>query len=108
MAITNMESNARTIVLAIRNEYEMSVQIKKINTGRYIYYVDAVYSPVYGLRFDVNKTTINNQKIGNTLSITKFSIYGIEYDNSIIGSIPDSVSKAIKSFLSIFNKLRNN
>lgn len=106
MAITNIERNVKTIVLAIKGEYEDSVLIKKINTGSYIYYVNAVYCPIYGLRFDVNKTTKNNQKIGDTLSITKFSIYGIEYDNTVIGSIPDSVSKAIKLFLNIFNRVK--
>lgn len=106
MTITNIERNVKTIVLAIKGEYEDSVLIKKINTGSYIYYVNAVYCPIYGLRFDVNKTTKNNQKIGDTLSITKFSIYGIEYDNTVIGSIPDSVSKAIKLFLNIFNRVK--
>lgn len=106
MTITNIESSVKTIVLAIKGEYEDSVLIKKINTGSYIYYVNAVYCPIYGLRFDVNKTTKNNQKIGDTLSITKFSIYGIEYDNTVIGSIPDSVSKAIKLFLNILNRVK--
>lgn len=106
MTITNIERNVKTIVLAIKGEYEDSVLIKKINTGSYIYYVNAVYCPIYGLRFDVNKTTKNNQKIGDTLSITKFSIYGIEYNNTVIGSIPDSVSKAIKLFLNIFNRVK--
>lgn len=106
MTITTIESSVKTIVFAIKGEYEDSVLIKKINTGSYIYYVNAVYCPIYGLRFDVNKTTKNNQKIGDTLSITKFSIYGIEYDNTVIGSIPDSVSKAIKLFLNIFNRVK--
>lgn len=106
MTITTIESSVKTIVFAIKGEYEDSVLIKKINTGSYIYYVNAVYCPIYGLRFDVNKTTKNNQKIGDTLSITKFSIYGIEYDNTVIGSIPDFVSKAIKLFLNIFNRVK--
>lgn len=105
MTITNMESNAKTIALAIKEEYETSVQIKKINTGSYIYYISAVYCPIYGLRFEINKTTISGQKIGNTLIITRFSNYGMEYDNTIIGSIPDSASKAIRLFLNIFYRL---
>lgn len=105
MAITNMVSNARTIALAIKEEYETSVQIKKINTGSYIYYINAVYCPIYGLRFEVNKTTKTNQKLGDTLNITRFSIHGIEYDNTVIGTIPDSVLKAIRSFLNILYRL---
>lgn len=105
MAITNLESSARTIALAIKEEYETSVQVKKINTGSYIYYINAVYCPIYGLRFEVNKTTKNGQKLGDTLNITRFSIHGIEYDNTIIGSIPDSATKAIRLFLNILYRL---
>ena len=106
MKSTSIEYGARIIAIAIKDEYDASVQIKKINTGSYIYTINAIYGAIYGLRFEVDKTKRNGQKVGNTLNITRYSIYGIEYDNTIIGSIPDSLSKTIVQFLRVLNEIR--
>ena len=104
MGITNMESSVRTIALAIREEQESSAQVKRINTGSYIYTIMAIYCPIYGLIFEVNKRDKHGKIMGDNLIITRFSTYGIDYDNTVIGSLPDSVVKAIRMFLVMLNR----
>lgn len=99
MGITNMQSSVRTIALAIREEQESSAQVKRINTGSYIYTIMAIYCPIYGLRFEVNKRDKHGKIMGDNLIITRFSTHGMDYDNTVIGSLPDSVVKAIRMFL---------
>lgn len=106
MAITNMESSARTIALAFKDEQESSAQVKRINTGSYIYTIMAIYCPIYGLRFEVNKRDKHGKIMGDNLIITRFSQYGMDYDNTVIGSLPDSVVKAIRMFLIILNRIK--
>lgn len=101
---TNMEVAARSLKLAQKEGYDdFRAEIKSINTGRYIYYIIGVNVVGKGIVILVEKRRTNGLAIGNVV-IEKFSPYGLEYNNKIMGSLPDSVVKAIKQFASIYNK----
>ena len=102
---TNIEVAARSLKLAQREGYnEFKTMIKSINTGRYIYTVYGIYTVERGIIISVTKYRPNNQLIGHVI-IDRFSNQGLEYDNSLIGSLPDSVSKAIREFAIVYNRI---
>lgn len=95
MAITNFESNLRTIRLSIREGYPACVTIKKLNTGSYNYITRAMNNPGGNVYYEVFKHTKSGKLIGKTLVDATY--HGITYDNRYF-SIPDSIAKAILEF----------
>ena len=101
---TNMEVVASSLKLAQKEGYDnFKADIKSINTGSHIYVICGIYSIGRGVVISVTKYKPYNQLV-DRLIIDRFSNYGLEYDNSIIGSLPDSVVKAIRQFVNIYNK----
>lgn len=104
---TNMEKAASSLRLAQKEGYNnFKADIKSINTGSHIYAICGLYSIERGITISVTKYKPNNRLVG-TLLIDRFSNYGIEYDNTIIGSLPDSVVKEIRQFINIYNNTQD-
>lgn len=95
MGATNFENNLRTIRLAVQQGYNMEVQIKKLNTGSYVYFVSAVNTPGMKVYYIVSKYSKTGKNLGKVL--VDATNYGISYNNTAF-SIPDSISKAILEF----------
>ena len=103
MAHTNFESNVETVKKALKENYNCPVQIKKYNTGSYIYVVQAICNGGSLKTFRVTKYKVNSQCIGY-VDIDRISYYGVEYDNSKIGGIPDSLIGFIRKFYLAVNR----
>lgn len=102
---TNMEVAARGLKIAQKERYnDFKVDIKTINTGSYLYVVRGLYTIENGVSIEVTKYRVNNQLVGR-LVIDRYSNYGIEYDRTVIGTLPESVVKVIKQFINIYNKV---
>lgn len=102
--VINMELAANELKLAQREGYnDFKVSIKTINTGSYLYAITGVYNIKKRVLIEVTKYRANKQLIG-ILIIDRYSNYGIEYDRTVIGTLPESVVKAIKQFINIYNK----
>ena len=96
MGITNFENNILTLKMFIDNNEPGSVQVKRINTGSYIYNIIGYF--VNGeIGYKIHKTRVNGQYIGK-VGIDRISIHGMEYNKSVIGSLPDSVVIEIMRF----------
>ena len=96
MGITNFESNILTLKMCIDNNGSGNVHLKTINTGSHKYYTTVIYENG-NLNYFVDKSRSNGQHLGR-VGIDRISIHGIEYNNRIIGSLPDSVVKEIMKF----------
>ena len=102
---TNMEVAARGLKIAQKERYDdFKVDIKTINTGSHLYVVRGLYTIEKGVLIEVTKYRVNNQLVGR-LVIDRYSNYGIEYDRTVIGTLPESVVKVIKQFINIYNKV---
>lgn len=95
MGTTNFENNLRTIRLAVQQGYNMEVQIKKLNTGSYLYFVSAVSTPGMKVYYIVSKYSKAGKNLGKVL--VDATNYGISCNNTAF-SIPDSISKVILEF----------
>lgn len=95
MALTNFESNLRTIKLSISEGYSTRVVIKKLNTGSYKYIVRALNNPGSNVYYEVYKYDRSGKLIGKTLVDASYN--GISYDSRYF-SIPDSIAKSILEF----------
>lgn len=109
---TNMEVAARGLKVAQKERYDdFKVDIKTINTGSYLYVVRGLYTIENGVSIEVTKYRVNNQLVGrlviDRLVIDRYSNYVIEYDRTVIGTIPESVVKVIKQFINIYNKVED-
>lgn len=103
MAISNIQKSVNLIKSAIKEGKDhFSTILKVINTGSNKYQVWAVYDNIDGVCFRIEKHKSNGQGVG-ILYINRYSYYGCEYDNTVIGSLPDSVIKEILSFVKAFN-----
>ena len=95
MRTTNFENNLRTIRLAVQQGYDTEVQIKKLNTGSYVYFVSAVNTPGMKIYYTVSKYSKTGKNLGKvTVDATN---YGMSYNNKAF-SIPDSIDKVILDF----------
>lgn len=95
MALTNFESNLKTIRLSIDEGYQACVVIKRLNTGSYKYITRALNNPGSNVYYEVYKYEKSGKLVGKTL--VDASYYGINYDNKYF-SIPDSITKTILEF----------
>ena len=105
---TNMEVAARGLKVAQKERYDdFKVDIKTINTGSYLYVVRGLYTIEKGVSIEVTKYRVNNQLVGR-LVIDRYSNYEIEYDRTVIGTLPESVVKLIRQFINIYNNVDYN
>ena len=96
MGVTNFEHSVNTAALAINENAECHVIIKRLNTGRYKYEARFKYEPGRGMNIYVIKDTTSGQFKG-IIGIDRISVHGMEYDSSV-GYIPDSLVKDILKF----------
>lgn len=76
-----------------------------VDTGRYKYVMKAYYEYKIGMYMSVTKISDSTSKEIGTVMITKYSQYGFEYDGTVIGTIPKSVSKRVKQFILDVNNI---
>ena len=86
MAITNFESNLRTIRLSIREGYPACVTIKKLNTGSYNYITRAMNNPGGNVSIlpssNIYKHTFKNDECSN-IEVDDLNLY-----NHVLYNIP--------------------
>ena len=106
MGVTNYEHTINTIVHIINEREAGYVCLRRVNTGSNVYTIRISYNPLVGLTYEVEKHKSNKMYVG-IVTIDRVSEYGCEYNNTIIGSLPDSVVKLIrKSFRDIIIKTK--
>lgn len=97
MAISNYESNIRTIVNAKNNYYNgMKVTLIKHNTGSYIYIASAMWYKS-GMKYHVAKYRANGQYVTDTM--VDVTLHGATYHNrGGLITIPPTVIKMLNKF----------
>lgn len=93
----------RTLALFMREGSHTRQTLIIKNTGSNKYTICVENLPNNTLQYSVIKNNKSGKFIG-TLVIDRVSEYGIEYNNSIIGSIPDSIVKYIREHYITFNR----
>lgn len=103
MTASNIQKSVNLIKRAIKEGKDhFSTVLRVVNTGSNKYQVCAAYDNIDGIFFRIEKCKSNGQFVG-ILYINRYSYYGCEYDNTVIGQLPDSVVKEILSFVKAFN-----
>lgn len=104
MALSNYESNLKTIIIAQRECYNgMKVTLMHHNTGRYAYIVSAMWYKS-GMKYHVAKYRANGQFIADTM--VDVTLHGATYhDRGGLITIPPTVIKTLNNFhKDLYNK----
>lgn len=100
--MNNVEkTNMRTMAIMMRDGKHILQTLRVKDTGSNKYTVCIENLPNNTLQYSVIKHNKAGKLIGR-LVIDRVNIYGLEYNNSIIGSLPLSIIRYIRAHYTIF------
>lgn len=92
--VTNKESNIRTVVLAVKENYNTVVNLNRYNTGRYIYTIQAEIQN-RRVKYKITKESQDNRILGSVIPYN-FTYNSFCYDRDVFVMPASMINKIVE------------